>query len=65
MDQIIFHETEMKRHFEAGRFSSSRWHCRIWTRLVAGIKFSNDGTGCAAGQQIFALLARRHPITAN
>lgn len=33
--QIAFHESEMKRNFEAGRFNSARWHCRIWTRLVA------------------------------
>lgn len=42
-----FHETEMMRHFEAGRMASARWHCRIWTRLTAD-KVFNDGTGCAA-----------------
>ena len=51
MDQIAFHLHEMTRHFEAGRFASARWHCRIWTRLVAGVKFSNDGTE-ASGQHI-------------
>lgn len=40
-DQIAFHESEMKRHFEAGRFASARWHCRIWTRLVAR-KYRDD-----------------------
>lgn len=51
MDQIAFHEAEMKRHFEAGRMASARWHCRIWTRLVAGCKFFNGGTE-ASGQRI-------------
>ena len=43
MDQVAFHLHEMTRNFEAGRFASARWHCRIWTRLVAGVKFFNDG----------------------
>ena len=52
MDQIAFHLHEMTRHFEAGRFASARWHCRIWTRLVAcGKGFFNDGTE-ASGQHI-------------
>lgn len=35
MDQTAFHLREMTRHFEAGRFASARWHCRVWTRLMA------------------------------
>lgn len=44
MDQRAFHLHEMTRHFEAGRFASARWHCRLWTRLVAAQKqVFNDG----------------------
>lgn len=43
VDPIAFHEHEMMRHFEAGRFASARWHCRIWTRLVAKKVQVNDG----------------------
>lgn len=45
MSQTAHHQAEMMRHFEAGRIAEARWHCRIWTRLVAGKL--NDGTGCA------------------
>ena len=61
MDQIAFHLHEMTRNFEAGRFASARWHCRIWTRLVAGVKFSNGGTGAPGLRNSFAQ-ACHHPI---
>ena len=38
-DPIAFHESEMIRCFESGKFAEARFNCRIWTRLVAG-KFS-------------------------
>jgi hypothetical protein len=60
-NQAAFHETEMMRHFEAGRMASARWHCRIWTRLVAAQKFFNDGTE-ASGLLNSDQQARRHPI---
>lgn len=46
MSDADYHESEMKDHFNAGRFASARWHCRIWTRMVAKEKsLINDGTG--------------------
>lgn len=51
MNQIAFHEFEMMRHFEAGRIAAARWHCRIWTRLVAGkINDGTEASGPAAPQ---------------
>ena len=45
MSQTAHHQAEMMRHFEAGRIAEARWHCRIWTRMVAAQKkdFLNDG----------------------
>lgn len=48
MTDAKFHEEEMMLHFEAGRFSEARWHCRIWTYMTAKRVF-NDGTE-ASGQ---------------
>lgn len=45
MSKIAHHQSEMMRLFEAGKIAEARWHCRIWTRLVAAQKkdFFNDG----------------------
>ena len=47
MSQTAHHQAEVMRHFEAGRIAEARWHCRIWTRMVAAKKkdFLNGGTG--------------------
>lgn len=46
MSKIAHHQSEMMRLFEAGKIAEARWHCRIWTRLVAAQKkdFFNDGS---------------------
>lgn len=45
------HKAEMVTHFNAGRMASARWHCRIWSRMVAAQKkIFNDGTE-ASGQR--------------
>lgn len=53
IDQTAFHETEMMRHFEAGRMASARWHCRVWTRLVAASRqdFIASGKDATEHQQ--------------